>query len=329
MSLNILLEQLLIADARRFECEDLSAWLPLWRAKQIEHTEHGPFVAAVTAALRADRLAWAFFCGYQGAIQAAFPAHALPGTVSAFCVNESGRKITEIETAITGLQGAQLLHGAKSWTLDGPEELQLFILARNKAGPAKGAGSLVCVRLPLCAPGVALAGRRPQGPVPELPHTEVTFNGVEVPASYLLPGDGYSDHAKPFRLREDVFVTGCTLAYLLGEARLASWPTMWAQQCVAAIAGLHACSTLDPHRPETQVLTAGVLSLAGEVIHGSEFLWGRSASDKLGRWHRDLPLLSLGREARRQRVIKSWRSIGWKVPEHSGLGDHTSGSLVV
>lgn len=329
MSLNVLLENLLVADERPIECEDLSTWLPFWREKQIELAAHGPFVAALAAAVRADRLAWAFFCGYQGAIQTTFPAQARHGAVSAFCVNESGRKITDIETVISNSNGALSLHGKKGWTLDGPEELQLFVLARSVAGLAKGPGSLACVRVPLHTPGIALARRQHQGPVPELTHAEVTFGDVEIPSSHVLPGDGYSEYAKPFRLREDIFVAGCTLAYLLGEGRLASWPTTWAQQCVAAIAGLHGCSTLDPHLAETHVLTAGVLSGAGEVIHDAEFLWGRSASDKLARWHRDLPLLSLGREARRQRVVKSWRSIGWTVPEHSGLGDHTSGSLVV
>jgi acyl-CoA dehydrogenase len=329
MSLNVLLENLLVADERLFECEDRSTWLPFWRAKQIALAAHGPFVAAAAAAVRADRLAWAFFCGYQGAIQTTFPEQTPQGVVSAFCVNESGRKITDIETEVIDSNGALTLCGKKGWTLDGPEELQLFVLARNVAGPTKGPGSLACVRVPLQRPGVALARRQHQGPVPELAHAEVTFDGAEMPSSCLLPGDGYADYAKPFRLREDIFVTGCTLAYLLGEGHQASWPTTWAQQCIAAIAGLHTCSTLDPHRSETHVLTAGVLSGAGEVIHESEFLWGRSASDKLARWHRDLPLLSLGRDARRQRVIKSWRAIGWTVPEHYGLGDHTSGSLVV
>lgn len=329
MSLNVLLEHLLTADQRPFECEDLATWLPSWREKQIGLAAHGPFVAAVAAAVRADRLAWAFFSGYQGAIQTTFPEQTPQGAVSAFCVNESGRKITDIETEVIDSNGALTLHGKKGWTLDGPEELQLFVLARNGAGPTKGPGSLACVRVPLQRPGVALARRQHQGPVPELAHAEVTFDGVEMPSSCLLPGDGYTNYAKPFRLREDIFVTGCTLAYLLGEGRRASWPTTWAQQCIAAIAGLHACSTLDPQLAETHVLTAGVLSGAGEVIHESEFLWGSSSPDKLVRWHRDLPLLSLGRDARRQRVIKSWRAIGWTVPEHYGLGDHTSGSLVV
>jgi acyl-CoA dehydrogenase len=181
MSLNVLLEHLLTADQRPFECEDLATWLPSWREKQIGLAAHGPFVAAAAAAVRADRLAWAFFSGYQGAIQTTFPAQARHGMVSAFCVNESGRKITDIETEVIDSNGALTLRGKKGWTLNGPEELQLFVLARNGAGPTKGPGSLACVRVPLQRPGVALARRQHQGPVPELAHAEVTCDRVEMP----------------------------------------------------------------------------------------------------------------------------------------------------
>lgn len=325
MTLSLLLEDLLTSKERQIECLELAAWLPIWREKQVKHCSHGPFIAAVLAASHADRLSWAFFSGYQGAIQITFPEQTREGNVCAFCVNESGRKISEIETAIVDAQGRSLLHGKKSWVLDGMQDLQMFILSRSAAGSVKGPGSLVCVQLPLRISGIALTGKQSQGPVPELPHAEVTFEGVELSVNQILEGDGYAEYAKPFRLREDIFVTGCTLAYLFGEGRLAAWPTTWAQQCIASIAGLYACSMLDPHCPETHVLTAGVLATASEAIRDTELFWESGAKDKLFRWHRDKTLLSLGKDARRQRVIKSWRSMGWHVREHTGLGDHFSG----
>lgn len=177
--------------------------------------------------------------------------------------------------------------------------------------------------------GVSWGHHSSQKVVPELAHDEATFKDVHLEPSQVLPGDGYNDYAKPFRLREDVFVTACTLAYLLGEARAASWPTTWSQKCIAVISGLYSCSTLDPHQADTHILAAGVLNMAGELIYETDFLWGKSAQDKKERWERDFPLLSLGREARRQRVIKSWRLKGWDVPDHTGVGDHISGSLIV
>ena len=327
MSVEPLLEAMLAADSVQRECSELAAWLPFWLDQQAAHEQNGPFVAAVTAAARADRLAWAFFCGYQGAIQAAFPGQVRLGRASAFCVNESGRKLTELATALHSRDDGLWLQGAKSWTLAGVDDLQLFVLTRAATGPAQGPGSLVCVHLPLRTAGVTLSARRPQGPVPELPHAEVRFDDVAIGPAQIVAGDGYADHAKPFRLREDIFVTACTLAYLFGEGRAAAWPALWSQKCLAALCGLDVCATLDPGRLDTHVLAAGVLAAAGEVIDDTEFLWARGAAEKLRRWQRDRPLLSLGKEARRQRARKAWQARGWPVPESDAMGGHISGAM--
>lgn len=329
MTLKSLLNELISTDRQQQECKQLADWLPYWSAKQLQYQSDGPFVSAVATATAADRMAWAFFSGYQGAVQATFKSQAAPGKVSAICVNEKGRKITEIETTLTRIGNESFINGKKSWSLGNVASLQLFVLAKNFDGPSKGPGSLTFVEIPNSAPGLQEEVRHDQGPVPELPHSEVTFSHVQVQEARIVPGDGYAHYAKPFRLREDIFVSAATLAYLLGEARKASWPTSWAQKCIGVISGLHACSSMNPDEAGTQILTAGALGLASQVIYESEFMWRHSDHEKLSRWHRDYALLSMGREARRQRSIKSWRSMGWKVPDHAGLGDHISGAMVV
>jgi hypothetical protein len=67
-----LVSLLLAPRTPRSECAEPGDWLRIWRAAQSAHAGRGPFVAAVACALEADRVAWAFFSGYQGAIQAAF-----------------------------------------------------------------------------------------------------------------------------------------------------------------------------------------------------------------------------------------------------------------
>jgi len=329
MALKSLLNELISANRQQQECKQLADWLPFWGEKQLQHQSDGPFVSAVAAATAADRMAWAFFSGYQGAIQTTFKSQTTPGKVSAICVNEKGKKITEITTTLTQIGDEFFIDGKKSWSLSNVASLQMFVLAKNFDGPSKGPGSLTFVEIPNTAPGLQEEVREDQGPVPEMPHSEVVFNHVRVHESRIVPGDGYAHYAKPFRLTEDIFVTACTLAYLLGEGRKAAWPTNWAQKCIGVISGLHACSSMNPDENETHILTAGVLGLAGQVIYESEFMWRRSDHEKSSRWHRDYALLSLGREARRQRAIKSWRSMGWTVPDHAGLGDHISGAMVV
>lgn len=309
-----LLDLLLAAGDRVPECPTFADWLPEWTAVQMKHADCSPFVAGVAAALQADRLAWAFFSGYQAAIRSAFPGALSAATVAAFCVQEPGRKISEIKTSLDEDAGGLLLQGDKGWLLADPEDFVLFVLAR-RAGRGKGPGSLAVVSLPFQSDGIVRGPVRAQAMVPELAHAEVSFDAVSLPASRVLPGDGYADYAKPFRVREDICVTGCALAYLFAEGRAGEWPAPWAQRCVAAIAGLESCSRLDPDDARTHIVTAGTLSFAGAVIRESEQHWRDDQIAARDRWQRDRSILDLGKEARRQRAIKSWLGMGRTAQE--------------
>lgn len=304
---------LLAAPGTRPECPGADAWLPIWRAGQAAHAARGSFAAALACALKADRVAWAFFCGYQGAIQAAFQTGV--GTLGAFGANEPQRKITEVETSLDQQCDPLRLEGNKSWVLAGIDGLTLFVLARRKNGPAKGPGSLCIVKLPIRSTGVQAEPPRPQTVVPELPHSGVRFQSAPVALADVLPGDGYADYAKPFRLREDVFVTGCVLAYLIAESCAGSWPTTWSQRAIAAVTLLETCSRRDPREVDTIILAAGALSFAGEVIRAAEQHWGLHQQSARERWLRDKAIFDLGKDARRQRVVQSWRGQGRMVDD--------------
>jgi len=289
-------------------CATADDWLPAWRAAQAGHADAHPFEAAVLAASRADRVAWAFFCGYQGAIRTVFGT--APGAPGAFCANEAGRRITEIGTALRRDGDTLRLDGSKSWALAPSPDTTLFVLARAADGPPSGPGSLAVVRVPLAAAGVEREGASPQAVVPELPHAALRFRATPVATADVISGDGYADHAKPFRLVEDLFVTGCVLAYLLAEARAADWPTGWRERALAAIAQLADCARRDPRRPETIVLAAGALAFAGDAVRESDPLWASGRVAARARWLRDAPLLALGEAARRQRVQTAWAALG-------------------
>jgi acyl-CoA dehydrogenase len=304
-----LLDLLLASDSKGPECPGFDGWLPLWTAVQEKHADCSPFVAGAASALQADRLAWAFFSGYQAAIRSAFPGALPAATVAAFCVQEPGRKISEITTTLDEHAGGLLLQGHKGWLLADPQDFVLFVLAR-RAGHSKGPGSLAVVSIPFQSDGISRGPVRAQAMVPELAHAEVRFDAVSLLATRVLPGDGYADYAKPFRVLEDIHVTGCALAYLFAEGRAAAWPAPWAQRCVAAIAGLESCSRLDPGDARTHIVTAGTLSFAGAVIRESEQHWRDDQGRARDRWQRDNSILALGKEARRQRAIQSWTVMG-------------------
>ena len=294
------------------ECETLSQWFPVWSAACGAYGRQSPYVTAIAGAVQSDRMAWVFFCGNQGAVQASFPVATSDGPrIAAFCANETGRKLTTIDTSLYTSNNGTWLEGRKSWSLADVDDLDLFVLARAAGGPASGRGSLVVVRVPRTAPGVEMSEARPQSVVPELRHCEVGFAAVPIGDDQLISGDGYADFARPFRLVEDVFVTGCTLAFQLAHGHAAGWPTRWRQRCIAAIVTLGECASLDPSDPSTELLTAGALSLAGDVIEQADSFWSQQESTSSARWVRDKPILGLGREARRQRAVSAWDRLGW------------------
>ncbi len=303
-----LVARLIHSGHQRVECLQFRDWVAIWHRVQSAYADAGPFAAAVAASLQADRLAWAFFCGYQGAIQVGFGS--AMGVIAAFAANESQRKLHEIETRVDESTTPSSLVGRKSWVLHGINDLQLFVLARRSAGPAKGPGSLCVVRLPLHSAGVESEPPKEHAVVPELPHAGVSFAATPISVENILPSDGYADYAKPFRLREDVFVTGCALAYLLAEAQVGAWPTTWIQRAIAAVTLLDVCVGRNPRQIETIVLVAGALSFAGDLIREADEHWQPVQEAARIRWCRDRPLLTLGKEARRQRAIQSWQSLG-------------------
>src|SRR6185369_10915467 len=97
--------------------------------------------------------------------------------------------------------------------------------------------------------------------VPEVPHAGVLFHEVRVPASALLPGDGYERYVKPFRTVEDIHVMLAIGAYLLREARRRGWPAAFGERLVAQLALLGALSGADASAPATHLALAGGLAV--------------------------------------------------------------------
>jgi len=318
------LPDLLLARLERPACDTVGQWLPRWRSAMDDHARADPFTAAIAAARQADRMAWAFFSGYQGALQAAFPALRAQGPVrlASLCANEAGRKLTEIDTTLREEGDAWRLDGRKSWVLAGLGDLELQVLARVAGGPPRGPGSLAIVRVPGGGTGVAIGPARLQAVLPELPHAEVAFAQVRIERAQWVEGDGYADHVRPFRLREDLFVSGCTLAFLLSQAHADGWPMPWRQRCMGAIVALHECTRLAPTEAATELVAAGVLALAGDLIEQAGPLWALDPAGAPGaeRWRRDQPILALGKEARRQRVVSAWAKAGWAAADPGRVG---------
>ncbi|MFN7145045.1 MAG: acyl-CoA dehydrogenase family protein, partial [Myxococcota bacterium] len=168
----------------------------------------------------ADRLGYAFAAGYTSALE-----RLVPGLVGAACLcvtEEGGAHPRAIRARLTPLDAGWRLDGKKRWaTLAGEGDTLLVAASTGHEGDHN---VLRLARVPADAPGVTLTALPPTPFTPEIPHYEVTLDGVVLPHDALLPGDGWTAYVKPFRTVEDAHVCAAATAYLLGVARTHAWP---------------------------------------------------------------------------------------------------------
>lgn len=337
---------------------DVSHWWAHWPGRQ-GVPAHG-LDLAITSGFAADRLAWAFAGGYQAALRALVPG--LPADeMAAFCVTETGgNRPRDITTTITPqADGSLRVDGAKRWATLGPAGSRLLVVGRwlspavapagaatDSAAVAAGArvaggpGVAVfanpvprpCLRVlqvPVPSPGLQVLTMPATRFVPEVPHAQLQLQGVLLPASALLPGDGYDAYVKPFRTLEDVHVTAAVLALLLREARVRQWPPAFAEQLVATllvlsqvaegVAALRADSGTPPvnapgraevHQADEAALhvaLAGALHVVQGLLADAAPLWAAAGDDPATqRWQRDVALLGVAGTARQLRAERAW-----------------------
>jgi len=305
------IERCLRADWRADAVETVAQWWPGWLAISAAHVS--PIERAIAGGFAADRVAWAFACGYQAALRALVPD--LPAdALAAFCVTEeAGNRPRDIQTTIThGADDSVSLTGAKRWTTLGPDSSLLLVVGRE-VNAADGDGSdrlrLRVARVPSGAPGLSLVAMPATRFVPEVPHARVQLDHVRLPASALLPGDGYAAFVKPFRTIEDTHVTAAVLAYLLREARARSWPTDLRERLAATLAALVAVATGRADSPATHIVLEGALRWAHQLYSEAGPLWAAAADEAGARWQRDAALFAVAGTARAQRATRAWERL--------------------
>src|SRR6202042_2269830 len=96
---------------------------------------------------------------------------------------------------------------------------------------------------------------------PELPHAELSFDGVRVSEDEVQEGDAYERFVKPFRTVEDVHVLGAFVGHVAGLARAHGWPHDVLEEAMGVAGALRSLAPLDPLAPETHVAPAGGIPL--------------------------------------------------------------------
>jgi len=281
---------------------ELRAWWDATAALRDAWT--APFDRALAGGACADRLGFAFACGYAEALRALAPD--LPaGSISALCATEeSGVHPRAIRTRLAPVgPGRYEITGHKKWATVATAASSLLVVV--SAGEEDGRNRLRVVRVRADAPGVRLIPATTPF-VPEIPHAEVALDAVAATDADLLPGDGYDAYLKPFRTIEDIHVHGALAGYLLGVARRRRFAHELQEQLLALAIATQGLSRADPRADTTHVALAGVIELARRLVAELEAVWAAVPDDEWRRWQRDRPLLKVAGAARAARRERAW-----------------------
>jgi alkylation response protein AidB-like acyl-CoA dehydrogenase len=288
-------------------CDDVAAWWP--RHLELTATWRNPMDRAIAGGFGADRVAWAFASGYQAALHALFPG--IPeDRICALCVTEAdGNTPRAIRSTLRAAGDGWVLDGAKRWTTLGPSGALFLVAARDEAASGERPAIRV-VKAASTARGVTVQTMAETRFVPEVPHAQLQFQGVEITADALLPGDGYEQYVKPFRTVEDAHVNAAVTAYLVREARRLAWPHAWVERAAAHLHVLRALAAEDASHPATHVALAGALANAGALFEEASTHWARTPDDPAApRWTRDHELFGTAGKARALRTQRAWERL--------------------
>ena len=256
---------------------------------------------ALVGGALADRLGFAFASGYGEALRALVPG--LSG-ITALCITEAGGNHPKaIETKLVAAGDGYEVSGHKKWATVGSLADSLLVCATT------GEHRLRMVRVRADAPGVTITASSAPF-VPEIPHAEITLEGVHVATTDVLPGDGYDDYVKPFRTVEDVHVHAALVGYLIGVARRRNFARDTIEKLLALAVTTRALGLTDPKSPTTHTALAGAFALIAQEVTALEALWSVSPDGEWQRWQRDRVLLQVAGKAREARRDKAWSLLG-------------------
>jgi acyl-CoA dehydrogenase len=311
-----LVDMLLAPPATPHECPDVEAWWP--RHLGTVQRWSSPIERAIAGGALADRTGWAFASGYQAALRALLPS--LPDdTIAAMCVTEeAGNRPKAIRSTIgdAAAGGRLRLDGSKRWTTLGPASGLLLVAAVDARGPTTDRPRIRVATVPTGAAGVSLEPMPETRFVPEVPHARVRFEGVDLPAQALLPGDGYDLYVKPFRSIEDTLVSAAVLAYLLVESRRRGWAHDWSERALATLLAFSELAGMDARAAPTHLLLAGTLAWAHALFDEASSLFARGPRDASARrWERDATLTQVAGTARTQRAARAWERYDVKIAD--------------
>ncbi len=238
----------------------------------------------------------AFLGGYQAALRALWPA--APAGLGALCTTERRRvrpadMATRCDEArLSGCKDFVTAGAAVQWLLVSAREegagerprLGLFVVAADASGVTVDSGPL----LPI---------------IPDIAHGRLR---LERAVGERLPGDGWSDHVRPFRTHEDLHVMAALGAWLYGVALYDRWPASLLLRLAGLLGGAAEAARMAPDDAAGHLLLAGLLEQFAALQPEIESALG--ARGVL--WQRDRAVMALAREAQARRLELAAAALG-------------------
>lgn len=281
--------------------------------------QHGPpqpgqvddptfFARLVRVALHADRRSLASVAGHQSAVRRLFPSTP-DDAVVAFCVSEDkGPRPSHIHTALTADgSGDFTMSGTKRWGSMAPVADVRYVAA--SVGRNGDRNDLRMVALPSDRAGITTNLEPYESWGPEFQICDLHFDEVVVRADEVLPGDGYLNAIKPFRLVEDVYNTAGSLIGLFQLGRRHDRPIDQLEPLVGLIVQAAAVAETNMASDASVVLLSDFLARADVAWSVFWADWTDPPVEIATAWTPERGLLGVAAAARDTRRVNAWSAL--------------------
>jgi alkylation response protein AidB-like acyl-CoA dehydrogenase len=280
--------------------------------------EHGPqpagtsdapsyFGRLIRVAVNADRRSLASVAGHQAAVRRLFPSTP-DDAVVAFCVSEDkGPRPSHIHTSLTPAGDGFTMTGTKRWGSMAPVADVCYVAA--SVGRNGDRNDLRMVAMPTDRPGITLDLEPYESWGPEFQICDLHLDAVAVHADEVLPGDGYLNAIKPFRLVEDVYNTAGTLVGLFQLGRRHDRTTDQLEPLVGLIVQAAAIAQTDMASDASVVLLSEFLGNANAAWSSFWADWSDVPAAVAEVWTPERDLLGVAAAARETRRSNAWSAL--------------------
>ncbi len=222
--------------------------------------------------------------------------------IGALCVTEKRSvRPADLQTRLEGL----VLHGQKDFVTAGDSASWWLVAARDEAPGQPPRLSMTVVLAG--APGARLEALPALPLMPDVPHSRLLLDGAHCER---LPGDGWDDYVRPFRLLEDVHVLAALVGWLYGVGHECGWPSPLLLRLAGILGG---CAEVARHPVAcvgTQAVLAGLFEQFSALEGQLDAAFAANASTWEALWQRDRGLLAIANGARKVRLEKALTRLG-------------------